>query len=150
MNETATLSKCLRSFAAAPAVSALLFATLAASACAQQPPPQLSTDLARITDLIGAATCANDDQCRVIGIGSIPCGGPERYVPWSVSVTDETTLRDSAARYAQARRRHDESIGASSTCIVQPEPGVRCDRRRADAPGRCVLIPVTPGQPSIR
>ena len=138
------------SLPAIPRLSALLFATLASSACAQPPPAQPSTDLARIIDLIGPATCADDNQCRVIGIGALPCGGPERYLPWSVSATDETALRDSAARYAEARRRHDESIGLASTCVVLPEPGVRCERSRADDPGRCVLVPVTPGQPLIR
>ena len=145
MNATATLSKCRRSFAAAPALSALLFATLVASACAQQPPAQPSPDLARITDLIGQATCANDGQCRIIGIGALPCGGPERYLPWSVAATEETALRASAARYAEARRRHDEKLGLSSVCIVQPEPGVHCDPAR-----RCALLPVARGQPAIR
>ena len=129
---------------------ALVLATLVTSACAQPPPVQPSTDLARIIDLIGPATCAADTQCRVIGVGALPCGGPERYVPWSVSATEETALRESAARYAQARRRHYESIELSSTCVVQPEPGVRCERSHADASGRCVLVPVAPGRPLIR
>ena len=129
-------------------ISALLIA--ATLACAQPAPVEPSTDPARITNLIGSATCANDDQCRIIGVGALPCGGPERYLPWSVSVTDETALRDSAARYAEARRRYNEKSGLFSACIVLPEPGVRCDRSRADAPGICVLIPEAPGQPSIR
>jgi hypothetical protein len=136
--------------AAVPVSIALLLATLATSACAQLPPEQPSTELARIIDLIGPATCADDNQCRVIGIGALPCGGPERYVPWSVSATAETALRDSAARYAEVRRRHYESIGLSSTCVVQPEPGARCERSRGDAPGRCVLVPAAPGRPLIR
>ena len=139
-----------RALFSAKALSALLFATLATSACAQPPPAQLSPDLARIIDLIGTATCADDQQCRTIGIGALPCGGPERYLPWSVSTTNETALRDSAARYAEARRRHYESIGVSSICVVLPEPGVRCERSRADARGRCILVPVNPGQPLIR
>ena len=130
------------------AVSALLFA--ATFACAQPPPVEPSPDLTRIVDLIGSAPCSDDNQCRVIGIGTLPCGGPERYLPWSVSVTNDTALRDSAARYAEARRRYNEKSGLFSTCMVLPEPGVRCDRARADAPGRCVLIPVAPGQPLIR
>src|SRR5262245_24150758 len=99
-------------------ISAVLCAALASSACAQQPSAPPSPDLARIIDLIGPATCTGDDQCRIIGIGARSCGGPERYLPWSVSVTDETALRDSATRYAEARRKQDEKSGALSTCDV--------------------------------
>jgi hypothetical protein len=131
-------------------IGALLLVALASAAYAQRPPPDASTDLTRITDLIGEAKCASDDQCRTIGIGALSCGGPESYLPWSVSATDETALRDTAVRYAQARRKRDESMGAFSPCVIQPEPGVHCERSRADTPGRCVLIPATAGRPPIR
>jgi hypothetical protein len=133
------------------AVALLLVAeTLGAAACAQ---PRVRPDeqtLASIHALVGSARCQHDSQCRSIGIGANPCGGPEQYLAWSTIATDADELQKLVARYAEQRRKLHEQTGMSSVCVLLPEPAARCDRKGDDAAGRCVLVPVAPGRPLVR
>jgi len=128
----------------------LLAGTLGATACAQPAGRPDEQTLAAIHALIGSAGCQDQGQCRAIGIGANPCGGPEQYLAWSTFATDADALQRLAARYAEQRRKLHERTGMSSVCVLLPEPNVRCERQGGDAHGRCVLAPVTPGSSPIR
>ena len=124
--------------------------TLGATACAQPAGRPDERTLAAIHALIGSAPCQSEGQCRTIGIGANPCGGPERYLAWSTFATDGSALQNLVARHAEQRRKLHEQTGMSSVCVLIPEPGVHCARQGADATGRCMLIPAATGQPLIR
>jgi len=96
--------------------------------------------LQRVQALIGSARCTADAQCRVIGIGDRPCGGPESYLAWSTTQTDAQALEAAARAHADERRRWHEKAGLMSTCEFRPPPAARCDRR-AEGDGRCVTVP---------
>lgn len=130
--------------------AALLACISGATACAQPAGRPDEQTLAAIDALIGSARCRDDGQCRIVGIGANPCGGPERYLAWSIVVTDADALRRLAARHAEQRQRLHEQTGMSSVCVVLPEPAVRCDRPAADAEGRCVLVRPAPAGPLVR
>jgi hypothetical protein len=123
-------------------VRAVLGLSVALVACAgaQALRPDEAT-LARIEPLVATAPCDADDQCRVAGLGSRPCGGPERHVPWSVARTDGRVLAELTERYAEQRRALHEATGRLGTCSILPEPGSRCERPAQGGAGRCVLVP---------
>jgi cytochrome c553 len=127
--------------------AALAVVVACAGAHAQRPD---EATLARIEQLVGTARCETERQCRAVGLGSRPCGGPERYLAWSVAETDERTLMDLAATYAEQRRALNEAIGRLGTCSILPEPGVRCEPAPSGGRGRCVVVPGTRGGAALR
>ena len=68
--------------------------------------------------LVGAARCENVAQCRSIGIGAKPCGGPWDYLIYSILDTDVKLLNErvTAARAPSPRARStpSPSSGAST------------------------------------
>ena len=75
---------------------------------------------------IGEAPCDADSQCRTIGVGSKPCGGPESFLAWSSKSSDRGRLVDLVARHREARRIENEASGLLSDCRVVPDPGAAC------------------------
>ena len=123
--------------------SVLLAACLAAASCAQSADATRATALEDIERLIGAAACKDDSQCRTIGVGARACGGPERYLAWSLAQTNSKALQNAAERYSEQRRKEIQKLGLMSTCQVLPVPGVHCEKQPQPAisslGGRCVL-----------
>ena len=127
-----------------------LLLVLLAAACSNTAHPAPQGDIAA---LIGDAACDADAQCRTIGVGHKPCGGPASYAAWSTLRTDEKKLQAAAALHADAQRNHQLSEGRVSTCEAVPDPGAYCDRRHAVAghADMCRLIDTRgAGGPSAR
>ncbi len=95
--------------------------------------------LAQIVSLIGSAACDTADQCRTVGIGDKPCGGPEAYLAWSSAVTKPDALTALAARHRAARRAQNERSELRSNCAVTPDPGAVCRPRASDGQRTCQL-----------
>lgn len=125
----------------------LLTTALATASCAQNAAqgdpsaaPGGSTALKHIEALIGDAACHSDNECRVIGIGAMACGGPEAFRAWSTLRTHQGKLEDLVARDAAFRRRELDRLGMQSTCVVKPVPAVSCVATgKAGELGRCTL-----------
>lgn len=100
---------------------------------------QLRAPMEPIDALIGAADCTDVGQCRVIGIGSRSCGGPDSYRAWSTLVTDEQALVAAVAKHAADVERINQQTGRMSTCVIVPEPAVSCLRSPGASRGTCVL-----------
>jgi len=112
--------------------------TSALMAAASAPPPSPSPAassaakglaarlLQDIKSEIGEAPCDSDSQCRTIGVGSKPCGGPESYLAWSSKSSDRGRLVNLVARHREARRLDNEASGLLSDCRVVPDPGAAC------------------------
>ena len=124
----------------------------AASASNQTTPKPVPTDppkplsipasgdtLAQIRALIGTAACTDASQCRTIGIGARPCGGPQAYLAWSTAHTDGAALAALAEKFKLEREAANAASGELSTCQFFPDPGASCKA------GTCQLNPVTPG-----
>jgi len=125
---------------------------LAVNACAQVPPAPVAntaprsdgpgSGIQRIEQIIGPASCSNDGECRIIGVGALACGGPEAYRAWSVVRTDADALERAVAMDSATRKADLERQGMLSTCAVRPVPGVACvPQSGAASTGRCVLLP---------
>ena len=118
----------------APLVCALVSAFAQASDKADKPHAVPS-----IESLIGKAQCHHDADCRTVAVGWNACGGPQRYLAWSIRATSEQALLAAiAARQSQASATlpgRDASV-----CILLQDPGAFC-RRPGDShdTGRCEL-----------
>jgi len=122
--------------------------TLGGLACAAEPPapaplPTTAASLLPpIKALIGDAACDSNEQCRSIGVGSKPCGGPSGYMAWSTKQTDGKALQAQVDRHAKAQREEDQRAGMNSNCLFTPDPGARCVPTPAG--GRCQINSVGP------
>ncbi len=102
--------------------------------------PQTAGELLPIvTGLIGDAECDDDSQCRVIGIGARPCGGPASYRAWSSKGTEEGALQVAVQAHAQAQQQENGASGKVSNCLVLPMPAASCQPRVAGGTKACQL-----------
>lgn len=136
----------------------ILILLLGCSACSTQaqdpvrtPPSGASAEarpagggetLARIRALVGDASCTHSGQCRTLPIGAMACGGPEDYLPYSESRTDEKALRALGEKHKAERLAENKASGLMSICRYLPDPGAVCTS------GRCQLGASSPSQPS--
>lgn len=82
--------------------------------------------LARIRALVGEPVCTESAQCRSLPVGANACGGPQDYLPYSLSRTDEKALRALADRYKAERQAEIKASGLVSICRHLPDPGAVC------------------------
>lgn len=122
--------------------AAWLAVVLLVSACQAQPLPgkpasaSLAAEaplLAAIEAEVGSAPCTSSAQCRTLPIGAKACGGPARWMAWSITTGRADQLQAWSAQLDALQRRRFEASGMMSTCSIVPDPGAVC---RA---GRCVL-----------
>lgn len=79
---------------------------------------------ADILAMIGKAEADDIQQCRVIGFGHKPCGGPAEYIAYSTKGVNETVLQQRIARYNKAAEAENIRLGRMSDCAIVPEPSV--------------------------
>ena len=87
----------------------------------------------QIREATGEARAETASQCRVIGVGAKPCGGPWRYHAYSTAHGDPARVEDLVARYNALETRKNERFGLASTCLMTAAPAVALEG------GRCVL-----------
>ncbi len=92
--------------------------------------PELRAEVMR---LIGDAACADVGQCRAIGFGAKPCGGPWQYLAYSTANTDSTALNAAVARYNAKEAAINRAEGRVSDCALVPPP------KLVRGNGRCVI-----------
>jgi len=115
----------------------MLVAAALAMACAPAQAAGTSPELEKlrqeIIELIGPAKCMNLVQCRVLPLGSKPCGGPAEYLVYSWISTDKGALETRVAEYDLLHEDLQKQQQAAGACVVLPEPVAACVN------GRCVL-----------
>ena len=79
---------------------------------------------AEILALVGEAKADNVSQCRVVGFGSKPCGGPASYIAVSVKQGNEAEIMALIGKYNAAAKAENERLGLMSNCAVVPKPAV--------------------------
>jgi len=115
-----------------PLVCVLVSAFAHASDKADKPPAVPS-----IESLIGNAPCRQDADCRTVAVGWNACGGPQRYLAWSIRATSEQALQAAIAAW-QSQASATLPGRDASVCMVLQDPGASC-RRPIDSHdiGRC-------------
>ncbi|RUO23282.1 hypothetical protein CWE08_01115 [Aliidiomarina iranensis] len=80
--------------------------------------------LSAIRQQVGNPVASTVEECRVVGLGQRPCGGPERFLVYSTATTDEEQLMGLVERYNALAREQVSRSGMVGTCEVLPEPGL--------------------------
>jgi hypothetical protein len=70
--------------------------------------------------------CSNGDNCRVMGIGAKPCGGPSEYIVYSLTNTDEKQLIAKVNEYTDFQKAYNIKKQLTSDCSLLPIPTVDC------------------------
>ena len=90
----------------------------------------------RLQKLTADKTCEQDQQCKVMGIGSKACGGPEQFIVYSEQETDSKMLAITSERYAKLKQEQQSRLGMMGTCQQLVSPIASCQAKK------CVLIEV--------
>jgi hypothetical protein len=85
-----------------------------------------------IIRFIGDAACDDSTDCRYIAFGAKPCGGPWKYLVYSVATLDTVELALRVAVYNEFNRELNLRYGWMSDCSVPGPPNPGCRE------GRCV------------
>jgi hypothetical protein len=88
---------------------------------------QLQLRLERLTE---NKECQQDNQCKVIGVGARPCGGPDQYLLYSTLHTDEKMLSYTSERYQKLKKQQNEKLGLMSTCQMLMSPVSACVEKK--------------------
>lgn len=86
--------------------------------------PDLSKMRAEIMAMIGEARADDVSQCRVVGFGHKPCGGPAEYITYSVKSSNEALLQQKINSYNKAAEAENIRLGRMSDCAIVPKPEV--------------------------
>jgi hypothetical protein len=70
--------------------------------------------------------CLADTDCRAIGFGHKPCGGPVSYLIYSIQSTNEEQLGLMVSVYNQNQAELHEQSGFVGTCEYLMPPTLRC------------------------
>lgn len=105
---------------------------------------QLATLGSEIKELVGDAPCDTIADCRFVGLGSKPCGGPWQYLVYSIIDTDKNAgvgadtvadtlgLVEKIQAYNALEAEMNARYGYASDCSVANEPVLGVEA------GRCV------------
>lgn len=96
-------------------------------------------DFAKLADMkqtilivAGAASANDSTDCRYVGLGSKPCGGPWEYLVYSIVDTDTLLLLELVGKYNTFEDELNRKYGRVSDCSITPPPVVGLVN------GRCV------------
>ena len=93
---------------------------------------QLRNMRAAIDEMADGAECEDVEDCRFIGLGAKPCGGPWEYLVYSTTQTDAAALAEKVAEYNRFEDNMNSKYGYASDCSLPAEPRLAC------VEGRCV------------
>lgn len=79
-----------------------------------------------IVDYIGTPYCSGEGDCRFIGVGSKPCGGPWSYLIYSAPTVDIDHLEHLINAHAAFENYMNMKYGYTSTCDVPAQPILEC------------------------
>ncbi len=109
-----------------------------ALACGQQTSPdeaQLKALRAQIVEMIGDASCVNLVHCRLLALGTRPCGGADEYLAYSSHMANRTALENKALEYTLIQEDLQQARNVAGVCVVLPQPRLACVDRRCRALG---------------
>jgi hypothetical protein len=77
---------------------------------------------------IGPAICSVDGDCRALPMGALACGGPSRFVPYSIRGTDEGALSRLSEEHQRLSREQLQASGpVAGPCIALLPAVPRCE-----------------------
>jgi hypothetical protein len=91
---------------------------------------QLEALHAEILAMIGDAPCVNVVHCRLLALGTRPCGGPDEYLAYSSHIANRAVLENKALEYTLIQEDVQRAKSIAGVCVVLPEPRLACVDRR--------------------
>jgi hypothetical protein len=85
--------------------------------------------------MIGDAPCANLVHCRLLALGTRPCGGADEYFAYSSHTANRAVLENKALEYTLIQEDVQRAKSVAGVCVVLPEPRLVCVDRRCRAVG---------------
>ncbi len=86
-----------------------------------------------IEDLAATSVCSETAECKFIGLGSKPCGGPWEYLIYSTSI-DVEQLEDLVEDYNKKEADFNAKWGIASDCaLANPPSSINCENNRCVA-----------------
>jgi hypothetical protein len=79
-----------------------------------------------VQQLVGEATCNDVGECRLIGFGAKPCGGPASYLVFSIVTTDSVELASTVEQYNARQEELNGKLGLISDCALVEPPALAC------------------------
>lgn len=86
---------------------------------------QFRTDETAIMSLIDL-TCDHDNQCKLIAVGVSACGGPQKYLAYSVKNSDVSKLKSTVALFNGKQRLQNKKNSTVGTCNEIMPPKTFC------------------------
>jgi len=83
---------------------------------------------AEIRTRIGPAACIADADCGALPLGALACGGPSRFVPYSVRATDEGALSSLGEDHRRLSAELLAGRAAVGPCVALAPPVAYCER----------------------
>lgn len=87
---------------------------------------QLASLATEIETIAKNKTCSGGNDCKVIGMGARPCGGPSRFIIYALSKTDEKQLTEKITAYTNLEKELNIKYNRIGTCEMLIPPTVDC------------------------
>ena len=108
-----------------------MLSLLPSLAAAADDEAQLSALREKIVEMIGSAPCVNLVHCRLLPLGSLPCGGPAEYLAFSRITGSQDALENLATEYTLLDEDIQRAKSEMGICRALPKPRLAC------VDGRC-------------
>jgi hypothetical protein len=119
----------------AAGVALLLVCALAGAQQPSSDEAQLEALRSEIIQMIADAPCVNVVHCRVLALGSRPCGGPDEYLAYSSHTPNKTVLENKALEYTLIQEDVQRARSVAGVCTVLPKPQLACIDQRCRVVG---------------
>ena len=108
-------------------VACLFPLLLAGTACRAETDEEALVRLrAEIMEMVGDASCRNVVNCRVVGLGARPCGGPDEYIAYSIWRTMSDEFRNLVSEYNLIAEDVVHASETAGICVMLEEPAADC------------------------
>lgn len=84
----------------------------------------------RMLRLTADKSCLETNECKILAVGNRPCGGPEQFLVYSATTTDEKLLAITNDRYTKLKAQQQQRLGMQSTCQMLTSPLPQCQSRQ--------------------
>jgi hypothetical protein len=84
----------------------------------------LNAAWAAVAAEIGNPVASDVSQCATMPAGAKSCGGPSRYIVYSLAVSNETRLQSLVTTYTDLTHERNAASGAVSDCMMLTAPAV--------------------------
>lgn len=91
---------------------------------------QLKSLHTSLDEMIQNKYCETNTQCKVIGTGSLPCGGSSQYFVYSTLEVGTTSVKKVADKITALEKEANKNNNRMGICMHTPPPVAECVNNR--------------------